>query len=39
VEYAPLASNATPESKANRRIEIILTPRLDEIADMLKEIN
>ncbi|WP_338407060.1 OmpA family protein [uncultured Flavobacterium sp.] len=39
-EFSPLESNTTAEGKArNRRIEIILTPRLDEIAEMLKEIN
>lgn len=38
-EYAPLAPNTNAEGKAkNRRIEIILTPKLDEISKMLNEL-
>ncbi len=38
-EYAPVADSNTPEGKSkNRRIEIILTPNLDKINQMLNQI-
>lgn len=37
-EFSPIAENDTPENKAtNRRIEVILTPNLDKLFEILEE--
>ncbi|MBB6502691.1 flagellar motor protein MotB [Pedobacter cryoconitis] len=37
-EFQPLESNTTPEGRSkNRRIEIVLSPKLDELYDLIKK--
>jgi chemotaxis protein MotB len=37
-EYAPIATNSNPKGRAkNRRIEVVLTPKLDELSKLLNE--
>jgi len=39
-EFAPVAPNDSAENKAkNRRIEVILTPKLDEVTALLNDVN
>ncbi|NER14481.1 OmpA family protein [Leptobacterium flavescens] len=38
-EFAPVDTNSTPEGRSkNRRIEVILTPKLDEVTKLLNDI-